>query len=61
MARDWPFFGTFIDDIEMVLAKADMGIFKVYSQLCSEHHDALFPLLNDEFQRAREAILALRG
>ena len=61
MARDWPFFGTFIDDIEMVLAKADMGIFKIYSQLCPEHHDALFPILNDEFQRARSAILALRS
>ena len=61
MARDWPFFATFIDDIEMVLAKADMGIFKVYSQLSAAHHAALYPLFNTEFRLAREALLALRG
>ncbi|MCK7592655.1 phosphoenolpyruvate carboxylase [Pseudomarimonas salicorniae] len=60
MARDWPFFGTFIDDIEMVLAKSDMGIFSEYSKLAAGH-EALFPVLNAEFQRTREAILALRG
>jgi phosphoenolpyruvate carboxylase len=59
MTRDWPFFATFIDDIEMVLAKSDMGIFAEYSKLASGHA-SLFPLLNAEFQRARDAILALR-
>lgn len=35
MARDWPFFGTLIDDVEMVLAKSDPGIFECYSQLAA--------------------------
>jgi phosphoenolpyruvate carboxylase len=60
MARDWPFFATFIDDIEMVLAKSDMGIFAQYSKLASAHA-SLFPVLNAEFQRTSAAVLALRG
>ena len=61
MIRDWPFFATFIDDIEMVLAKCDMGIFEEYSKLAGELHKELFPRIRDEFRRTRDAILQLRG
>ena len=61
MARDWPFFATLVDDVEMVLAKSDLGIFERYSQLAGDGHGAFFPGLAAEFARTGEAILALKG
>jgi phosphoenolpyruvate carboxylase len=61
MARDWPFFATLVDDVEMVLAKSDLGIFERYSRLAGEAHDAFFPGIAAEFARTRDAILALKG
>ena len=61
MARDWPFFATLLDDLEMTLAKSDMAIFERYSQLSGDLHDALFPGIAAEFQRTNELVLALRG
>ena len=60
MARDWPFFATLVDDVEMVLAKSDLGIFERYSTL-AESHGAFFPGIAEEFARTREAILSLKG
>ena len=61
MARDWPFFKTMLDDMEMTLAKSDLGIFARYSLLSGELHDALFPAIADEFAITRDAVLALQG
>ncbi len=61
MAREWPFFATLLDDLEMTLAKSDLGIFECYSRLAGELHDALFPGIAAEFERTRELVLALRG
>ena len=60
MARDWPFFATLVDDVEMVLAKSDLGIFERYSQL-AEAHGQFFPGIAAEFARTRDAILSLKG
>ncbi|WP_417471607.1 phosphoenolpyruvate carboxylase [Luteimonas mephitis] len=59
MARDWPFFGTLLDDMEMTLAKSDLAIFERYSRLAGEHA-ALFPGIADEFARTRDTLLAIR-
>jgi phosphoenolpyruvate carboxylase len=61
MARDWPFFATLVDDVEMVLAKSDLGIFERYSQLAGQAHAEFFPGIAAEFVRTRDAILALKG
>lgn len=61
MARDWPFFGTLVDDVEMVLAKSDPAIFERYSQLAGELHAALHPPIVAEFERTRAAVLAIKG
>ena len=61
MARDWPFFATLLDDLEMTLAKSDMAIFECYSRLSGELHEALFPGIAAEFERTRGLLLALRG
>ena len=61
MARDWPFFATLVDDVEMVLAKSDLGIFERYSRLAGAAHDEFFPGIAAEFERTRDTILALKG
>jgi len=65
MARDWPFFGTLVDDVEMVLAKSDPGIFERYSRLAArlpegDLHARLHPGIDGEFARTRAAILAIK-
>ncbi|MCI4568561.1 phosphoenolpyruvate carboxylase [Lysobacter sp. CFH 32150] len=71
MARDWPFFDTLIDDVEMVLAKSDPGIFERYSLLASrllasqpspvDLHARFHPGIAAEFERTRTAVLAIKG
>ncbi|HVI57792.1 MAG TPA: phosphoenolpyruvate carboxylase [Luteimonas sp.] len=60
MARDWPFFGTLLDDLEMTLAKSDLAIFERYSRLAGDAHGALFPGIAGEFARTRDVVLAIR-
>src|SRR3546814_19401450 len=57
MARDWPFFGTMLDDLEMTLAKSDLAIFERYSRLAGDAHDALFPGIAAEFAATRDTLL----
>ncbi|WP_374474411.1 phosphoenolpyruvate carboxylase [Arenimonas sp.] len=61
MARDWPFFATLVDDVEMVLAKSDLGIFERYSRLAGDAHAHFFPGIAAEFERTRAAILSIKG
>ena len=61
MARDWPFFENLLADVEMVLAKADMGIAGRYAQLAGKSGERLFPGILAEYGRTRELICDLRG
>ena len=66
MARDWPFFSTLVDDVEMVLAKSDLGIFERYSLLASQLpqgdlHARFHPGIVAEFERTRDAVFAIKG
>ncbi|HEU4663066.1 MAG TPA: phosphoenolpyruvate carboxylase, partial [Dokdonella sp.] len=45
MARDWPFFRTLVEDLEMLLAKCDLDIAERFSRLAGPLHDAFFPLV----------------
>jgi phosphoenolpyruvate carboxylase len=61
MTRDWAFFDTLVDDIEMVLAKADMEIAELYSQLAgNELHQHFFPTIRAEFERCQTTVLQLK-
>ncbi|HQW59083.1 MAG TPA: phosphoenolpyruvate carboxylase [Thermomonas sp.] len=60
MARDWPFFAALVDDVEMLMAKSDLAIFECYSRLAGTQHEAFFPAIAAEFERTREAILAIK-
>ncbi|MDF4002341.1 phosphoenolpyruvate carboxylase [Luteibacter sp. PPL552] len=61
MARDWPFFATMLDDVEMVLAKADIHIAEAFSRLAGPLHERFFPLVRDEFERTVRWVLKLKG
>jgi phosphoenolpyruvate carboxylase len=61
MAREWPFLSTLLDDVEMVLAKADLGIAEAFSRLAGGLHEKFFPALQAEFERTRTRILGLKG
>ena len=61
MARDWAFFRTLIEDLEMLLAKCDLDIAERYSQLAGDLHDVFFPRIRAEFERSVAGVLRLRG
>ena len=57
MFREWFFFRTLIADAEMVIAKSDLGISRLYSELSGELHDKFFPKILAEFELTRDTIL----
>jgi len=59
MYTGWPFFRAILDNAEMSLLKADMGIAALYSELVPSRPlaTAAFTRIGDEFVRTREAIL----
>ncbi len=61
MARDWPFFRTFLDDIAMVLSKGDITIAEQFSQLSGDLHGRFFPQVEKELALTRHWLLALMG
>lgn len=60
MARDWAFFDTLIDDVEMVLAKADIAIARVYSELAGPLHAQFFPRIEAEFELTLACVLSIK-
>ncbi len=61
MARDWPFFASLVDDLEMVLAKSELAIFERYSRMAGALHDRFFPIIEAEHARVHSAVLAIKG
>jgi len=61
MARDWPFFATFLADVEMVLAKADMAIAERYAALAGDVGRRLFAVVRQEFELTRRLVLECIG
>jgi len=61
MYARWPFFSTMIDDVEVVLAKADMGIANIYGQLARPEHDRCTAAVLREYELTREHVLAVKG
>ncbi len=57
MFREWYFMRALTADVEMVLAKADLGIAESYSKLAGNLHEQFFPLITAEFARTRDLIL----
>jgi phosphoenolpyruvate carboxylase len=57
MFAEWYFMRALTADAEMVLAKADLGIAKIYSRLSGDLHERFFPLIEAEFDLTTELIL----
>jgi phosphoenolpyruvate carboxylase len=63
MHETWPFFRTLVANLEMVLAKTDMGIASRYADLVPDRalRDAIFTRISDERERTIEAVLSVTG
>jgi len=61
MYQHWLFFRSLVDNLQMVLAKADMRIARQYATLVSDarERDRLFSIIEAEFQRAHDAVLQI--
>jgi phosphoenolpyruvate carboxylase len=60
MVRDWPFVDDLLSNVEMICAKADLDIARLYVTTLGGDL-ALFDALTAEFARTRDALLAIRG
>ena len=61
MASEWPFFQTLLSNMDMVLAKSDIGIASRYKDLVEDAQlrEAIFARLCEEWERSRQALLAI--
>lgn len=61
MYREWPFFRLLIDNTQLTLGKADLGIARVYSGLVEsdELRERIFERIAAEFRRTEKWVLAV--
>ena len=57
MFIQWYFMRGLTADVEMVLAKSDLGIAELYSALAGELHDEFYPIIKKEHQLTQDLIL----
>jgi phosphoenolpyruvate carboxylase len=57
MFAEWYFMRALTADAEMVLAKADLGVSRLYSELAGDLHDEFFPIIEKEYELTCELIL----
>jgi phosphoenolpyruvate carboxylase len=63
MYAQWPWWQAVIDNCHMTIAKADMRIARHYSHLVERDdlRTRIFGMVEEEFERARDAVLAVVG
>lgn len=61
MYREWPYFHTVIDNVEMVLGKSDMGIAALYAALAPASTQALWRRIRAEHLRTRRWVKRITG
>jgi phosphoenolpyruvate carboxylase len=61
MYAEWPFFQTLIENAQLTMRKADMGIARLYGTLVPDAaiRDRIFDLLQREFELTERAILEI--
>ncbi|OGA78590.1 MAG: phosphoenolpyruvate carboxylase [Betaproteobacteria bacterium RIFCSPLOWO2_12_FULL_65_14] len=63
MYRDWPFFRAMLSNLDMVLAKTDLGIAQRYAELVPNGllREAIFPRIAEEWKASRDQLFAITG
>jgi phosphoenolpyruvate carboxylase len=63
MYREWPFWRSVLSNLDMVLAKTDLAIASRYAELVPDAglRAAVFPRIEEEWQRARRWLSAITG
>lgn len=61
MYAGWFFFTNLIDDVELALARADLGIAAAYDELVEQKYRRFITVLRAEYQLTRQQVLKLRG
>ncbi len=63
MYQRWPFFRTLLDNAEMSLLKADLGIAEIYAELVPDEtlRATIFERIREEYRLSLEAILKISG
>ena len=63
MYRQWPFFRTLLSNLDMVLAKTDLGLAQRYAELVEDRKSGrrIFALLQAEWQRTSDALTLITG
>ena len=61
MYGGWAFFESLVDDIEMALARADIGIAAFYDQLARPEHGRFAQAIRHEYELTRGHVLAVKG
>jgi len=61
MAREWPFFQTLLSNMDMVMAKIDIGIASRYKELVTDVklREPVFAQMLAEWESSRDALLAI--
>jgi phosphoenolpyruvate carboxylase len=57
MFNEWYFMRSMTADTEMVLAKSDLGIAELYSELSGDLHEEFFPTIKTEYDLTQELVL----
>ena len=61
LQQEWPFFANLIDDVEMVMAKADMNIAARYADLADDSIRPLFDDISAAFERTVDIVLRIKS
>ena len=63
MYRRWPFWKTLIDNVQMILAKADLNIARLYADLVEDQALAsrIYDRIADEHRRTVDVICLITG
>jgi len=63
MAKEWPFFGTLLSNMDMVLSKSSIAIASRYAELVPDEalREAIFGRIRQEWSDSIEMLLAITG
>jgi len=62
MHASWPFFRALLSNLDMVLAKTDLGIAARYAELADPRlREAVFPRIESEWRASRDRLFAITG